>query len=105
MSDSKTVVFGASHVSKAISDPNFFSLLPEFLPIQTKIKTMNVDLSTGCSPCKKRRIATSVNSDFVSILNNLSDDGFQRLKKWVGADRLLVHAMDRAQGKPVLKEV
>lgn len=101
----KTVVFGASHISKAVSDPNFFSLMPEFLPIQTKIRTMKVDLSTGCSPCKKRRIATSVNSDFVSILNTLSDDGFQRLKKWAGADRLLVHAMDKSRNRPVLKEV
>lgn len=101
----KTVVFGASHISRAISDPNFFSLMPEFLPIRTKIATMKVDLSTGCSPCKKRRIASSVNSDFVSIMNSMSDDGFQRLKKWVGADRLLVHAMDRARNRPVLKEV
>ena len=101
----KTVVFGASTIQKAIGDPNFFSLMPEFLPIQKKINTMKVDLSTGCSPCKKRRIASSVNSDFVSILNTLSDDGFQRLKKWVGADRLLVHAMDRERNRPVLKEV
>lgn len=103
MADAPTIL-QAAHVSRAISDPAFYALMPEFLTIKRKIEAMHVDLSSGCSPCKKRRIASAVNSDFVSILNTLSDSGFARLKKYFGVSRLLVRAMG-SDGKVVMKEV
>jgi hypothetical protein len=101
----RPVIMQASHIQRAMNDARFYTLLPEFLPLKRKIEALHVDLSTGCSPCKKRRVADTVNSDFVSIMNSLSPDGFARLKKYVGAERLLVRALDRTRNKIVMKEV
>lgn len=103
--DDRPVILQSSHVHKAINDANFYTLLPEFLPVKRKIEALHVNLTTGCSPCKKRRIADTMNSDFVSILNSLSADGYARLKKYIGAKRLLVRAMDKVHNKVVMKEV
>ena len=103
MADRPTIL-QASHVQRAMADPNFYALLPEFLPVKRKIEALHVDFSTGCSPCKKRRVSDTVSSDFVSILNSLSDDGFARLKKYIGASRLLVRSMDRSRTKMVMRE-
>lgn len=101
----KPTILSPSHITKAIGDPNFFNLMPEFQTIKRKIDAMHVDLNTGCSPCKKRRIATSLTSDFISILNNLSDNGLQRIKKYIGVNRLLIRAVNNQTGKMELKEV
>ena len=103
MADRPTIM-QASHIQKAMGDPNFYTLLPEFLPLKRKIEAMHVNLNTGCTPCTKRRIADTVNSDFVSIMNSLTDDGFARLKRYVGAKRLLVRAVDRTTNKVVMRE-
>ena len=102
---SHPVILEAAHITRAITDPNFYALMPEFLPVKRKVEALHVDLNKGCSSCKKRRVASSVNSDFVSVLNSLSGDALKRLKKYVGAERLLIRAMDRENGKTVLKEV
>lgn len=101
----RPVILQASHIQRAMSDPNFYAMLPEFLPLKRKIEALHVNVSEGCSSCRKRRVSDTVNSDFVSILNSLSADGFARLKKYVGAGRLLVRAMDGNTRKAVLKEV
>lgn len=100
----RPTIMQASHIQRAMGDPNFYTLLPEFLPLKKKIEALHVNFTTGCTPCKKRRIADTVNSDFVSIMNSLTPDGFDRLKKYVGAKRLLVRAVDRSTNKVVMKE-
>ena len=105
MSIERPTILSPSHISRAIGDSNFFTLMPEFAAIKRKIDAMHADLGAGCKPCKKRRIATSLSSDFLSIMNSLSDDGLRRLKKYLGVPRLLVRAADRSSGKIVMKEV
>lgn len=101
----RPVILQASHIQRAMSDPNFYALLPEFLPVKRKIEALHVDVSSGCSDCRRRRVSDTVNSDFVSILNSLSADGLSRLKRYIGAGRLLVRAMDGETRKAVLKEI
>ena len=101
----RPVILQASHIQKSMNDANFYALLPEFLPLKRKIEALHVNLGTGCSTCKKRRVADTVNSDFVSILNSLSDDGYARLKKYLGANRLLIRAVDRSTNKVMMREV
>ena len=105
MPDARPTILEGSHIQRAIGDPSFYAAMPEFLPIKKKIDSLHVDLGSGCSSCRRRRVAVTVNSDFVSVLNSLSQDGFSRLKKYMGVDRLLVRAMDRKLGRTMLKEV
>lgn len=101
----KPTILEASHIQRAIGDPNFFSAMPEFLPVKRKIEALHVDPGKGCSSCARRRIATTVNSDFVSVLNSLTPDGYARFKKYIGVDKLLVRSMDRRLGKTMMREV
>lgn len=104
-SSTAPVILGASHISRAIADNRFYSAVPEFLPVLKKMEALHADPGKGCGTCVKRRAATSLSSDFISVMNTLSPDGFSRLKRYLGIDRLLVRAMDRARGRTVLKEV
>jgi len=101
----RPTILGVDHIKKAIGDANFFTQLPEFLAVKRKMEAMHVDFNTGCSPCKKRRVATSLTSDFVSILTGLSDDGMSRIKKYLGIPRLLVRSVNKQTGKIEMKEI
>lgn len=104
-SGERPVLLGQGHIQRALADDRFYGMLPEFLPIRKKIEASHADVGTSCTPCRRRRMAVSFSSDFVSILNSLSQDGLARLKKYLGVGRLLVRAMDRTAGRTVLKEV
>lgn len=101
----RPVILQPSHITNAIADPNFYALMPEFLPLKKKMEAMHIDVKKGCSTCKKRRMVDTTSGDFVSILNSLSTDGFDRLKKYLGAERLLIRAKDPRSNAFVMKEV
>lgn len=101
----KPVLLGQDHIKRAIGDDNFFTLMPEFASIRKKMEAMHVDFNKGCSPCKKRRVATSLTSDFVSVLSNLSDDGLKRVKQYLGVPRLLVRTVNRDTARVEMKEI
>lgn len=101
----RATILAVDHIKRAIGDDNFYTMLPEFLPVKRKIEAMHVDYSRGCNDCRKRRIATSLTSDFVSVLTNLSDDGLARVKKYLGVPRLMVRARNTQTGKLELKEI
>lgn len=105
MSEERATILGPDHIKRAIGDDKFFSLMPEFATLRKKVQAMHENLGAGCKPCQKRRIASSLTSDFVSILNTLSDDGLKRIKQYVGVNRLLVRAIDKASGRAVLREI
>ena len=102
---SRPTIFSPSHITRAISDNNFYTMMPEFLAIKKKMEAMHAAPGPGCSSCRKRRIATSLSSDFLSIMNSLPDQALSRMKAYLGVDRLLVRAADRRTGRMVLKEV
>lgn len=95
----RPVMFGVDQVKRAIGDSNFFTLLPEFLPIKKKLEAMHMNFDAGCSSCVKRRAATSVTSDFMTILSGLSDDALGRVKSYLGVNRLLVRTVNRVTRK------
>lgn len=101
----KPTILSVDHIKRAIGDANFYTALPEFLAVKRKMDAMHVDFNSGCSPCKKRRVATSLTSDFVSILTGLSDDGLARVKKYLGVPRLLVRSMNQQTRKVEMKEI
>lgn len=101
------VIFGAQHMTKALSDSSFFEALPEFLTVKSKMETMKVNLENnkGCTPCKMRKARNSVNSDFLSIMSSLSQDGKERFKKYFGVDRLLFNKTDPKTYRVTLMEM
>ena len=100
----KPVILSTDHIKKAIGDANFFTLLPEFLPIKKKMEAMHVDFNKGCSACKQRRTATSLSSDFISIINSLSDDGLNRMKSYLGVPKLIVRTTNKQTNKVIARE-
>ena len=103
--DSRPTILSPQHVTRAIGDPNFFTLMPEFLPVRKKLDVMNAAPGPGCPSCARRRAAQALSSDFASILVSLSSDGMQRLKKYYGVSSLVVRALNPATGRVELKEV
>lgn len=105
MNEKGPMILSPSHITKAMSDSNFFTMMPEFSAVKKKIEAMHTNLGTGCTPCRRRRIATSLSSDFLSVLDGLSDESMKRMKKYFGVSRMLVRASDKRTGRVVMKEV
>lgn len=86
-----TQVLSRGMVRKLLSDNTFFSSFSEFKMLENKLKTMNVDLSTGrgCKGCKGRRIETNLFRDFLTIMCSLSQERMQKLKKHLGVNQLM----------------
>lgn len=101
----KPVILSQSHVAKAVADTRFYALLPEYLALQAKLKTMHVDLDArrGCSSCRKRRAAANVFNDFVAITLAISPDGLNRLKSYLAAPQLMVNTINRNTGAAELR--
>ena len=92
----RPILVNAAMASKALGDTNFFSQVPEFLPMKQKVTQMRIELNNGrgCSSCKKRRVQKTLFSDFLSILRSLSPDGMGRLKRYLGAQALMLQWRD-----------
>ena len=101
----RPTILSVDHIKRAIGDDNFYTMLPEFLAVKRKMEAMHVDYNRNCSDCRKRRIATSLTSDFVSVLTGLSDDGLARVKKYLAVPRLMVRARNTQTGKVELREI
>jgi hypothetical protein len=102
------VVLGGLHVEKAIHDPNFFGLMPEFSSIRAQIAAMHVDINSkkGCSSCQKRRIHTNIDGNFAAIASRLPDDRAKVLKKYLGIDedqKFFIRAVNPATNAVILK--
>ena len=91
----RTIVLGGSEAAAAVSDENFFRMMPEFSVLRVKMATMRANSKKGCTPCRKRREVASVSADFMSIVDTLSDDGRARLKKYFGVDGIRYTKVDR----------
>lgn len=93
----RPVLLNAPMATKALGDPNFYSQVPEFLPLKQKVTQMQVQLKKGrgCSSCKKRRIQKTLFSDFLTVVKALSPDGMARLKAYLGAQALMLQWRDR----------
>lgn len=100
----RPTILSTNHINRAIADDNFYTLMPEFLTVKKKLAASHVS-SAGCQPCQKRRAAISLSSDFMSIMNTLSDDRLQAFKKYLGVPRLIIRAVNKQTGRVEGKEV
>lgn len=100
MPDKKPYQITPAIVTKTLTDQSFYAAVPEFMPMQNKLKAMHVDMNNGrgCKGCKGRRVRRNLFRDFCSILMSLSADGIQRFKAYLGEDKLMVNTRNAKTG-------
>lgn len=103
------VMLGGSHISRAVSDANFFRLMPEFASIRAQINTMHIDtnLKKGCNSCNKRRLHANIDGNFAAIASCLPDERAKVLKRYLGiADDqpFFIRAVNPATRKIILRQ-
>ena len=103
----KTAILGGTHITQAMSDSEFFALMPEFLSVKEQQDAMHIDLSSkkGCNSCNKRRYHANIDSNFAVIASELHPVRAAVLKKYLGVDKLLIRAINPATRQPFTKEV
>lgn len=103
------VMLGGTHINKAVSDDNFFRLMPEFASIKSQIEAMHIDVRSnkGCSSCNKRRLHANIDGNFAAIASCLPAERAAVLKKYlgIGSDRkFYIRAVNPATRQLILKE-
>ena len=103
------VMLGGSHISKAVSDSDFFQLMPEFASIRAQIATMHIDVKSkkGCNTCNKRRLHANVDGNFAAIASRLPAERAKVLKKYLGIgddQKFYIRAVNPATRQLILKE-
>ena len=97
---SRPTMLSQGQVVKALADPKFFEIMPEFRSLQVKMTTMHADLkplqptSRGCGSCKKSRVSRNLYSEFLTLTSSISPDGLMRLKGYLGVQQLLLHVLN-----------
>lgn len=104
------VMLGGVHVTKAVSDPNFFKEMPEFASIKAQIDMMHIDVNSkkGCSACNKRRLHTNIDGNFAAIVSRLPDDRAKVLKKYLGIEEdrpFFIRALNPATRQLILRQI
>jgi hypothetical protein len=94
-------------VARAMADSMFFNLLPEFIPLQAKMRAAKTLPSPhrGCGACHQRRLAVNVYQDFVYTLAILGDDAQRRMKQYFNVPALMFNARDAVSGRVALKVI
>ena len=95
-----TQVLSRGMVRKLLAAQDFYAAFVEFRQLESKLKTMNVDLNTGrgCKGCKGRRVESNLFSDFLLILRSLSPDRVTKLKQHLDIGGLMYSAQDPKTG-------
>ena len=100
MNDQPTML-GRQLVQKALSDPKFFDVVPEFRTIQPKIKTLQLNVpgkSGCCGDYTARRVESTLLRDFVFVLTALPPASLERFKQYLGTKRLMLTVQNPTNG-------
>lgn len=108
MTQKPGVMLGGQHIAKAVSDDNFFKLMPEFASVKAQINTMHIDINgkKGCNSCNKRRLHANIDGNFAAIVSQLPDERAKVLKKYLGIEEdrpFFIRAINPATQKLILK--
>lgn len=109
MSIKPGVMLGGEHITRAVSDENFFRLMPEFASIRAQIATMHIDINSkkGCNACNKRRLHTNIDGNFAAIASTLPAERAKELKKYLGISEdqpFFIRAVNPANRQLILKQ-
>jgi len=98
--DGRPVMLSQEMIRKAIQDVNFYTQLPEFTDVKTKVVQANEQLksATGCSGCQKRKVVNNLFGEFMRILKTCNTETLQRLKAYYKIDKLMLNARNTKTG-------
>lgn len=105
MPNEQPTILSKTMMIRAFADPQFVMQMPEFRMMRAKLSTMKVDLLSprGCTGCKQRRVEQNLYPEFLTTIRYLQPDGLQRLKKYFGIGKIMMHTVNSASGKVELQ--
>lgn len=90
----KVFVLSVAMVQKAINDPQFFALMPEFNSMRGIINAAKVQAQTpkrgGCGGCRANKTVINILRSFMDVVEVLSADGKIRLRRYFGNIPVLI---------------
>jgi hypothetical protein len=109
MSDqtARPTILSTQMVQRAVNDPGFFSVMPEFMPLKATLAAARAAIKSaetgrGCSSCRKRRVFAGVFSEFLRTARGLPADRIEALKGYLGVSGLMASVIDPATRRAVL---
>ena len=105
MSNARPTLLSKRMAQQAMSDPTFYSKMPEFVGLKEKITAVKAQLERpgGCGGCRKRKIIRNVYREFMDRFANLNPEGIKRIKSYYGVEKFMIHGREKATGKAVVK--
>lgn len=85
-------------VDSLIAKPDFYSRMPEFGHIKSRVDAAKVAF-TGCRNCKQRRAEYQVFAAFSEALLSLPADRLQAFKNYAGITKIQYQGFNRLTGK------
>ena len=98
----KIKLLAEQEIKDSMADMKFYETMPEFLPLHAKMQAIHDDIvkPNGCAPCAKNRAYRNFAGDYLRILQQLTDDGKARIRRYFGADELRTTVLDPATQQP-----
>ena len=93
---SAPIILSQNMMDRAINDPAFFSSAPEYgvLRGRNKKEPKQRVMSRGCGGCKGHKTQQNLFKEFITITAALNPNAQQRLKKYFGAEQLMMNTVD-----------
>ena len=94
----RPVLLSRSIVTKALTDPKFFEVMPEYRTLQPKLKTMQLDDKRSCGGCKGRRVEQNMFGDFMLVLRSMDTAALIRFKQYLNVPAVMYSVQDPNTG-------
>ena len=102
MTETAPVAFSQKFVDSLVARPDFYSRLPEFSHIKTRVDAAKA-VSTGCRNCQKRKADYQIFAVFSTALLSLGADRLKAFKSYAGVTRIQYQGFNRLTGKYEVK--
>ena len=91
---SSPIILSQSMVNRALGDPKFFGVVPEFNSLKNRQKVRKPVKGKGCGGCKQKTVHQNMFKEFVAATLSLNPNAAGRLKKYLGVDQLMINTQD-----------
>jgi len=103
---SQPVILSHTMVTRALADPRFHSLVPEFRSLRTRQPVPKIEqVSRGCSGCRRTQVNQDLYRDFIAIMLATGPEIQGRVKAYFGVPGLMMNVVDPKLSKVELKIV
>lgn len=96
------VMLSQRMVDSLVARPDFYSRMPEFSHIKTRVDAAKM-VDTGCRNCQKRKAEYQIFAAFAAALLSLQADRLQAFKKYAEVTTIQYQGFNRVTGKYEVK--